>query len=73
MYQAITRYEVDKATGYKRELGRGAFGQVYSAIDLSTGLKIAVKEIDFDDEAAAEQVQSEIDLQKGSVGGGKPV
>ena len=59
------KYEVDKVTGWKRELGRGSFGSVYSAIDLSTGMKIAVKEIDFVDDAAAEQARAEVELQKG--------
>ena len=34
-------------------MGKGAFGTVYSAINLDDGRKIAVKEIDFNDEAAA--------------------
>ena len=64
-YAVRFKYEVDKTTGYKKELGRGAFGCVYSAIDLSTGMKIAVKEIDFVDEEAAASVQREVNLQKG--------
>jgi hypothetical protein len=63
-YSVRFKYEVDKSTGYKKELGRGAFGSVFSAIDLSTGLKIAVKEIDFVDDRAAAAVQKEVNLQK---------
>ena len=38
-------YEVDENTGEKVVLGRGSFGTVYSAIDVVTKKKMAVKEI----------------------------
>ena len=38
-------YETDEQSGEKVLLGRGSFGVVYSAIDVVTKKKMAVKEI----------------------------
>ncbi len=38
-------YEMDEPSGARVVLGRGSFGTVYSAIDVLTKKKMAVKEI----------------------------
>ena len=43
-------YEVDEQSGEKVLLGRGSFGVVFSAIDVVTKKKMAVKEITINEE-----------------------
>lgn len=58
-------YELDRH-GWKRLLGKGAHGNVYSATDSSTGRKMAVKEINFHsplDFHSLKMAQNEIQIQ----------
>lgn len=58
-------YELDRH-GWKRLLGKGTYGNVYSATDSSTGRKMAVKEINFhslSNVQALKKAQNEIQIQ----------
>jgi len=51
-------YEIDDQSGEKVLLGRGSFGVVYSAIDVVTKKKMAVKEITINEATDSGQFQS---------------
>lgn len=57
-------YEYEEGTDNKVVLGRGSFGTVYSAIDVVTKKKMAVKEIKESDSGQFQSLQEEIQLHK---------